>query len=367
MNHRAEEEFKVNEANSDVYNFTFAVIALDHIHIYGMCGGLTEAGATMKWVYDPDPHKVSSFLKNFPQAKVARSIEEILEDSEVKLVASAAVPSERWKLGMKVMSHGKDYFTDKTPFVQLSHLEEVKRHAVLTGRKYMVYFNERVHSESVLSAKQLISEGQIGRVLQVIGLGPHRLNINSRPDWFFRRADYGGILCDLGSQQIDQFLYFTDSQNVAVSHSNVANYNHPAYPELEDFGDCIMIGERGECLYFRVDWFTPAGLSTWGDGRSMIMGTDGFIEIRKNCDIGRSGQSDHIFWSNRSGEHYKHVKGQIGFPFFKELIMDCLWRTENAMTQSHVFRVADLCLQAQANANHLTPDTLSLLAVDSGS
>ena len=39
-----------------------------------------------------------------------------------------------------------------------------------------------------------------------------------------------------------------------------------------------------------------------------------------------------------------------GYPFFGQLILDCLNRTENAMTQEHAFKAAELCLTAQEKA-----------------
>lgn len=338
--------------------FVFAAIALDHGHIYGMCNGLIEAGAQLKWVYDPDPAKVKVFLDTYPGVKAARSAEEILEDTEVRLVAAAAIPSERAGLGLRVMSHGKDYFTDKTPFTSIEQLESARLQAEVTKQKYMVYFSERLHVESAVYAGQLINEGRIGRVLQVIGMGPHRLNAPSRPGWFFNRQQYGGILCDIGSHQIEQFLYYAGCKNAQVLHSKVANYNHPVYPELEDFGDATLVGDNGATQYFRVDWFTPEGLGTWGDGRTMILGTEGYIELRKYTDLGRSNTGDHVLWADANGEYAEHVAGKVGFPFFGEFVLDCLNRTELAMTQEHAFKAAELCLTAQAQAVNLTPEQL---------
>ncbi|WP_151734010.1 Gfo/Idh/MocA family protein ['Paenibacillus yunnanensis' Narsing Rao et al. 2020] len=338
--------------------FVFAAMALDHGHIYGMCNGLREAGAKLKWVYDPDPQKVAAFLKAYPGVRAARIAEELLEDREVRLVAAAAVPSARGPLGLKVMAHGKDYFTDKTPFTSLDQLAVARVQAAHTGRKYMTYFSERLHVESAVYAGQLIREGVIGRVLQVMGTGPHRLNAASRPDWFFRRSDYGGILCDIGSHQIEQFLFYGGCRDAKVLHSKVANYHHPEYPELEDFGDATLAGDNGATQYFRVDWFTPDGLGTWGDGRTVILGTDGYIELRKYTDLARSNTGDHVYWVDSRGEHYAHVAGKVGYPFFGELILDCLNRTEIAMTQEHVFKAAELCLSAQSQALNMTPVTL---------
>jgi len=330
--------------------FVIAATALEHGHIYGMCNGLTEAGATLKWVYDPDEEKVARFLKAFPQAKAASSEQQILQDPEVRLVAGAAVPSERCALGLKVMDHGKDYFTDKAPFTTLEQLEAARAKVKETGRKYMVYYSERIHVESAEFAGQLVRDGAIGRVIQVVGFGPHRLNAASRPKWFFEREKYGGILCDIGSHQIEQFLHYAGCRDATVAHSKVANYRHPEYPELEDFGDCTLIGDNGATHYFRVDWFTPDGLETWGDGRLFILGTDGYIEVRKYIDIARDGEGDQLYLVNGEGARRLSLRGKVGFPFFGRLILDCLNRTEEAMTQEHAFKAAELCLKAQAQA-----------------
>ncbi|HWT26767.1 MAG TPA: Gfo/Idh/MocA family oxidoreductase, partial [Mobilitalea sp.] len=150
--------------------FAFAAIGLDHGHIFGMCNGLTEAGADLKWVYDQDPEKVAKFVKTYPQVKIARSEEEIFQDSEVKLVAGATVTSKRCDLGMRVMDAGKDYFTDKAPLTSLDQLNMAKEKVKTTGKKYMVYYSERLHCESAIYAGYLIDEGAIGKVVQVIGL-----------------------------------------------------------------------------------------------------------------------------------------------------------------------------------------------------
>ncbi|MBS4210193.1 Gfo/Idh/MocA family oxidoreductase [Bacillus sp. FJAT-50079] len=333
--------------------FIIAAISLDHGHIYGMCNGLTEAGATLKWVYDPDPAKVEKFIESFPGVKAAESQEQILQDEEVKLIAAAAIPSERGPLGVRVMESGKDYFTDKTPFTTMGQLEAAKETAQRTGKKYMVYYSERLHVESAVYAGQLIEQGAIGRVLQVSNFAPHLLNAPSRPEWFFQKEKYGGILCDIGSHQIEQFLYFSGNTDAEVVRSQVANYAAKDYPELEDFGDAMLVGANGATQYFRVDWLTPDGLGVWGDGRTFILGTDGYIEIRKYIDIARDAEGDQVYLSNKEGTYHYSVKGQVGFPFFGELILDCINRTENAMTQEHAFKAAELCLIAQEKAVRL--------------
>lgn len=327
--------------------FIFAATHLDHGHIHGMSNGLVEAGATVKWVYDPDQKKVDDFCKAFPAAKQADSLEQILEDPEVQMVAAAAIPSKRADLGIQVMEAGKHYFTDKTPLTTLDQLDRAKAAVKKTGKRYFVYYSERLHVEAAVYAGQLIEEGAIGTVLQTLGMGPHRLNAPSRPDWFFEHDKYGGILCDIGSHQLEQFLFYTGATDATIVNSKVANYNHPDYPELEDFGDATVVGNNGTSGYFRVDWFTPDGLSTWGDGRMFILGTEGYIELRKYTDLGREAVSDNVYWANAEGEHHVSVAGQVGFPFFGEMILDCINGTEIAMTQEHIFKAAELCVKAQ--------------------
>lgn len=333
--------------------FRFAVIGLDHGHIYGQCNGLVEAGGELVAVFDPDPAKVAKFREAHPAAKPARSEAEILEDPTIRLVASAAIPSDRGPLGLRVMDHGKDYFADKPPFTAPQQLAEARVKVAETGRIFAVYYAERLHVEAAVYAERLIAEGAIGRVVQVLGLGPHRLGAAGRPEWFWDPARYGGILVDIGSHQIEQFLHYTGAQSARVLHSKVANYNCPDHPAFQDFGDATLVADNGATFYFRVDWFTPDGLGAWGDGRTIILGTDGAIELRKYLDVARDPEGDHVYLTDHRGEHHFAVHGKVGFPYFGRLIRDCLDRTETAMPQEHTFRAIELALQAQAMATRV--------------
>lgn len=335
--------------------FIFAAVALDHGHIYGMANGLTEAGAQLKWVYDPDEAKVAEFLQKFPQAKAAASLDEILNNKEVQLVAAAAVPNLRGELGLRVQQAGKHYFTDKTPFTALEQLAAARKMQAQTKLKWMVYYSERLHVECAVLAGQLVEDGAIGNVVQVCGFGPHRLNAASRPAWFFNKKEYGGILCDIGSHQLEQFLFFSGAKDAQILQSKTANYCNPQYPELEDFGDVTLVGDNGATGYFRVDWLTPDGLGTWGDGRTFLIGTKGYIELRKYINVGLSNEANTLILVDGSQEKIIHATGKAGYPFFGSFILDCLNGTENAMTQEHCFKAAELCLQAQNKALALHP------------
>jgi predicted dehydrogenase len=333
--------------------FTFAAAFFDHDHILGMCGGLCGAGARLKWAFDPDPAKLRSFREKFPQARAARSLDEILGDPEVRLVAAAGVPCDRGPAGCRVMEAGKDYFCDKTPFTSMARLKEARAAVRRTGRKFSVYFSERLHVECAVRAGELVRAGAVGRVIQVLGLGPHRLRKATRPAWFFKRAQYGGILCDIGSHQFEQFLFYSGATDATVERAAVGNFANPDKPEFEDFGEASLVGNNGASSYVRLDWFTPDGLRTWGDGRTVILGTEGFIELRKYVDVARGG-GDRLYLVDGKGERRYDLRGKVGYPFFGQLIQDCLHRTEEAMAQEHTFRAAELCLRAQAAARRIS-------------
>ena len=333
--------------------FVFAAAFLDHGHIYGMCNGLREAGGELRFVYDPDPARVETFCKTYPGVQPVNSFERLLDNQSVHLVAAAAVPSERGPIGCRVLRAGKDYFTDKTPFTTMEQLAEARKTVTETGRKYMVYFSERLHVEAAIFAGELIEQDAIGKVIEVVGFGPHRLGAPSRPAWFFEKARYGGILCDIGSHQFEQFLHYTGATDATVVSATVANKNNPAFPELEDFGEAHLIGNNGATNFIRVDWLTPDASRTWGDGRVFILGTKGYMELRKYVEVGRGEGGDQLYLVNHEVEQRFSLEGKVGYPFFGKFILDCLNRTEIAMTQAHAFKAAELCLLAQAKAIRL--------------
>jgi len=333
-----------------------AAIGLDHGHIFGMAGAVVSAGATLVAYHcEEGPAKQAGlapiFAKAHPEARAVKDPREILEDERIQLVLCAAVNADRAPLGVRVMQHGKDFMTDKPGVTDFGQLDDVRRVQRETGRIYSVCFSERFENAATVRASQLVANGAIGRVIQTVGLGPHRINAPTRPDWYFERSRYGGILCDIASHQMDQFLHFTGAENPRIVASRIANHAHPQWPELEDFGEVLLEGD-GCSGYVRVDWFTPDGLPSWGDGRLTLLGTDGFIEIRKNVDLAGRPDGNHLFLVD--AKETRHVDcSQVDLPYGRQLLDDVVNRTETAMTQEHCFRVCELALAAQAEAERL--------------
>ncbi len=330
----------------------FAAIGLDHRHIYNMVQGLLEAGAECVG-FDPqtsDPNVLTGFRERFPQLREAAA-ERLLDDPAIDLIACAGIPSERADLAVRAMRAGKDVMVDKPGVTTFTQLAAVEAAVAETGRIFSVCFSERFVVPSTIVAGKLIADGAIGRVVQTVGLGPHRLNRAIRPDWFFDRQYFGGILTDIASHQIDQFLHFTGSQDAEIVASCTGHFGAEDLPDFEDFGEILLRSDRASG-YIRVDWFTADGLPTWGDGRLTILGTEGTIELRKYVDIAGRPGTDHLFLVDRAGTRHIDASGEP-LTYFRALIADVENRSETAASQRHMLTVCQLALQAQAQAARL--------------
>jgi predicted dehydrogenase len=329
----------------------FGVIGTNHNHIYGQTNLLLNAGAELVSFFAKEPDLSGLFSAAYPQARQVHNAEEILEDESIHLIVSAAIPDARAPLGIRAMQHGKDFMSDKPAFVSLEQLEDARRVQAETGRIFSIDFSERLDVPSAVKAGELVQAGAIGKVVQTIGMGPHRARMEARPDWFFTTKRYGGIITDIGSHQADQFLFYTGSTEAEVVSAQVGNFKYPQYAEFEDFGDVTLRGNGGTG-YIRIDWYTPDGLDTWGDGRLFILGTDGYIELRKYADItGRPG-GNHLFLVDHRGMHYINCQDE-DLPYGRQLIYDIIHRTETAMPQAHCFLASELAIKAQAMAIRL--------------
>jgi predicted dehydrogenase len=331
----------------------FGVIGIDHRHIYDQVGSLLAIGADCAgyWTHDCDVRTKDGFVERFPGIPRIADRRQLLEDRSIQLITSASIPNERAALAIEVMRHGKDVMVDKPGMTTLAQLEDVRRVQAETDRIYSINFTERFEVRAVTVATDLVRSGAIGRILQTVGLGPHRLNRHLRPAWFFDPQLYGGILADIASHQIDQFLHFTGVGDATIIKSRIGNLGHPEDPGLEDFGE-ILLAQGSASGYIRVDWFTPDGLDTWGDGRLTILGSEGYIELRKYIDIcGRPGK-DHLFLVNHEGSRYIDCSA-APLPYYANLQRDIFERTETAMTHAHCFKVCELALRAQQEAKRI--------------
>jgi predicted dehydrogenase len=330
----------------------FGVVGISHGHIYGMSDAVMRGGGELVSFHSNEPELAAAFARQYPQARQVSDERAVLEDPSIQLVLSSIVPVQRAPLGIRVMQHGKDYMSDKPGITTLAQLAEARRVQAATTRIYSICYSERFENQATVRAGELVKAGAIGEVVQTVGLGPHRVNNPpNRPEWFWDPTQYGGIICDIGAHQFDQFLYFTSSTQAEVVASQIRNVHHPERPAFQDFGD-VMVRGNGGTGYIRLDWFTPDGLPSWGDGRLTVLGTDGYIEVRKNVDIGGRPGGNHLFLADNKTVQRIDCRDVV-LTYGPRLVDDVLDRTDTAMPQSHCFLAMELALEAQASAHRI--------------
>lgn len=330
----------------------FAAIGINHPHIYGQVDCLKDAGGQFVAFHAVEDDLAAEFSAKYPEAKRVADPRAILEDAAIAVVLTSAIPADRAAISIAAMQHGKDVLTDKPGMTTFAQLHELKKVQKETGRIYGVLYSEHFEVRATVEAGNLIAQGAIGKVINTVGLGPHSLRLNNRPDWFFDRSRYGGILCDIASHQFEQFLFFSNAMDAEVVSATVANRAHPEKPGLQDMGDA-HVRTADTSGYIRVDWFTPKGLPTWGDGRLTILGTEGYIELRKYIDIAGKPGTDHLFLVNHEGP--RHIDcSNVERPFGRQFLDDVRNRTETAMPQERCFNAMKLALTAQQLAERGT-------------
>lgn len=331
---------------------TLGVVGIDHRHIYGQLSGMAALGCTCKgWWTEGDPQPIDGFVERFPDIPRVADRQALFDDPDIDMILIADIPARRAERAIEAMRAGKDVMTDKPGCTTLEQLAAIRQCVAETGRIWSIDFSERFEVPAVTKAAELVQGGAIGQVVQTVGLGPHRLNRATRPDWFFVEDQYGGILTDIASHQVDQFLFFTGSSEAEIVTASIGNFANPSDPGLQDFGEIVLRGDKGQG-YIRVDWYTPDALPTWGDGRLTILGTEGYIELRKYVDVAGRDGTDHLILVN--GERCEHIDASgAPLPYFESLIRDVRERSETAMQQAHCFKVMELALQAQAKATRL--------------
>ena len=342
------------------YHIKFAVCGMSHDHIYGMIGAIQRGGGELAAAWGGEDDKLAAFRKRYPDVKIAKTQEEILEDPAVQLVLTSQISSERAGIAVRAMKQGKDFLSDKPGMTTLEQLADVRKTIAETKRIYAILYSELLEVRAAVYAGVLVRQGAIGRVIQTINIAPHQIvqsggdsgGAMPRPDWFWNPEQYGGILCDIGSHQVDQFLYFTGSTEAEVAESQIANVRHPEHPRFQDFGDMVLRGNRG-LGYVRLDWFTPNGVGTWGDGRLFILGTDGYMEVRKYTNIAVSRQGDNLFVVDNKQARSIDCSA-MPLPFGPQFVADIVNRTHLAQNLDEALLAAELVIKAQKNAKVVT-------------
>jgi predicted dehydrogenase len=330
----------------------FAVIGLSHVHALSMTEALLGLPEVACDGFAPEDTPVARGFQSVFSDLRPRPREDLLGDPAIDLVLCADVNGLRGSVLAEALAAGKHVFVDKPPVTTLQDLETVERAAKKNGKLFFVYFGERLDNPLLLKTKQLIGEGRIGRVVNFIGLGPHKLSIEHRPAWMFDPALYGGILNDIASHQVELFTWLT-GQQVARFRSRVGNFGTPQYPTFEDFGDAWFEGDGGATGYVRVDWFTPDALPTWGDIRQMLVGTEGTLEIRSNINVGSADAGPVLLLTTRESAPEVVDPGDIDTAWAPKLVADIQDGVNRLMPHDRTFQALRTVLSMQSQAERI--------------
>ncbi len=331
----------------------FAVAGADHLHLFSLADGLVEAGAR------PVAHVRSGDLiegyESWQPTSEARELPEILADPEIDLVVTVGVPAERADVAVAALEAGKAVLSAKPGVTSRTDLERIRDVvADQPGRPWTVLFSERYENRAISRAVAMARHGAVGRIVHVTGTGPHTLHADLRPEWFWDPTRSGGILVDLASHQVDQFLAICgdpsagDHAGVSVAASRVGNVSCPDRPAMQDVGSLTIVAD-GVVGEHRVDLLSPAGLPTWGDVRLTVVGTEGTLEVRANIDVAGEPGGEHLIVIDADGIRRVDVSDDP-LPWAEHLLADLDDDGERLCTQAHVLAVCDLALEAQERA-----------------
>ncbi len=353
-----------DSAAAPKHTIKFGVCGMSHNHIYGMIGAIQRGGGVLTIAWGLEPDLVTAFKKRYPDVKIAATQDEVIHDPSIQLILSSQIANERAPIGVKAMKAGKDFLSDKPGITTLEQLADVRRTVEQTKKIFAIMYSERLEVKAAVKAGELVKAGAIGHVIQTINIAPHQITqrpgsdmgsgLSGRPEWFWKPEQYGGILTDIGSHQVDQFLFYTGSTKAEIVSSQIANVRHPKFPAFQDFGDMTLRGNNG-FGYVRLDWFTPYGLGTWGDGRLFILGTEGYIEARKYTNVAVSKQGNNLFVVDQKEARYIDCNN-LDLPFGPQFVSDVVNRTHVAQDQEQCLLAAELVIQAQVRATRVHLD-----------
>jgi len=331
----------------------FGVIGIDHGHVYMMINNLLAVpGVECVGYYTDLPTLEAQMTRAFPNIPLARSDGELLERNDVDLIVSASVPNDRAPLAIRAMNHGKDFFGDAPFPTTLEHLDLLESTQTRTKKSVFIYLRERLLSRAEQLAARLVRAGEIGRPVNFIGLEPHKLMAGHRPSWQFKKLLSGGILNELGVHVLDSFCFLT-GQAVKTGRARVGNVANPDEYDFQDFGDITFQGTSGTTGYARVDWLTPETLPSFGDLRCMVVGTEGYLEVRKKIDLAvdnnrYTGDQLLICSKNRAPERVdcRHIP----ITFHEQLVQDVIQGANRCIPHHYFFRLMRKLLELSASA-----------------
>ena len=254
------------------------VVGLSHFHIHMF---LEEAlqinGVRITGVYD-DELDVSRAASERYKAPCFKSMDELLKQAEVNVIATAAVNCKKPDIIIKTLEKDMPVIVDKPLATKMEDLDRIERFIKnkKNARLYMM-LTER-YNPVLYTIRKYIDAKEIGEIVNCILLRPHKLKPETRPAWFFRNDLYGGLINDLGVHDIDIIRWMTGSEVQEILGASKSTRRFTQFKDFDDNGEVMLKMKDGSTAFIRVDWLTPDAYMYHGDCRIIVVGTKGQIE-----------------------------------------------------------------------------------------
>jgi len=325
----------------------FAVAGLKHFHILTFVKGMQALeGAEFVGFFDDDPELRAQYSKEFGVPAFA-SVAELVETAQPEVVGVAEVNQGKAAVICELAERGCHVMVDKPLVTSFAELDQVEAAAQKTGRRIGLMLTQRYNGPT-RAVRELLLNGQLGRLVSLTGLAPHKLKPEGRPAWMFNPQLYGGVLNDLCIHDIDLCRWLWGEEPVAVTASEGC-LRFTEFEGFTDHAEVFLEFADSSTAMLRVDWLTPDSFPAHGDGRHFFECTEGTIEIVSAPDIHKLGEGA-VYYDAWDAERTQLAPAPPEKSAFADFVALCRGAEEAEIMPEEGFRSTRLTLYAREAA-----------------
>ena len=206
------------------------------------------------------------------------SYEELLNDSNVEVVAIGDCFGNRGKMAIDALRHGKHVFCDKPICTRLEELYEIRELSVKNNLQVGCMLDLRYMAQ-VSKVKEILRNDEIGKVHIVSFTGQHGLDYATRPRWYYEENKHGGTINDIGIHGLDLIRFITGKNLTKVDCAKTWNAFADKEPDFKDSAQ-FMVDMEGMAVMADVSYAAPSFrgiLPTYWDFK--FWGTKGLLSF----------------------------------------------------------------------------------------
>jgi predicted dehydrogenase len=177
-----------------------------------------------------------------PQARLATSLDELLDDDDLDAVVLATPVPEHAAQAVRVLEAGKHCFVEKPMAQSVADAEQVVEASRSTGRVLMVGHLLEYHP-GVAKLRELSDGGELGEIYYIYG---NRLNLGKL------RTDENA-LWSLGAHDVSVLLYLAGEEPTEV----IARGESFVQAGVEDVVFCFLRFASGLSAHLHMSWLDP--------------------------------------------------------------------------------------------------------------